>query len=297
MPKKSVKRPLIILLASAAMALASAGTASALLQLGDPAPALEISQWVQGKPSDLAAGSEKAFQVIEFWAPDCPHCRDSVPMLNDLQQTYGRLVVVIGITGAEPKSVRTFLSEAEEPVGYRIAMDTDGKTERAYMGGVGISGVPHAFVVDHRGRIAWQGHPMDGLDEAMEQMIAGTYNLEKQALLATADKLIGVYVFMAEQTRETDLLRQLGERIMICARSDAERLHRLAREIAFNESIRNPDLALALRAVERAFRIDPGPDPERAKTREDILQRLGQKTDGLRLAPPPGAPKGTSFRD
>ena len=297
MPKNFIKRPLIVFFVLAAMVPAAAGTASALMQLGDPAPALEISRWIQGQSSDLTASRKKRIQVIEFWAPDCPHCRDSVPELNALHQTFGSQVAIIGITDAEPASVRTFLSTAEEPVAYEIAMDDDGKTAIAYMEGFGISGIPHAFVVDRQGRIAWQGHPMDGLAKALEQMIAGTYDLEQQALRATADKLIGVYVYLAEQTGEADLLRQIGQRILACAGGDAGRLHRMAREIAFNESIRNPDLALALRAVEMADRIDPGPDPERAKTREDILQRLGQEIDGQSIVPPPGARAGKSSRD
>ncbi|MBI9082840.1 MAG: TlpA family protein disulfide reductase [Desulfobacterales bacterium] len=274
-----VKRPLIVLLASAAVVLAAAGSASALMQLGDSAPALEISQWVQGKPADLATGRETAIQLIEFWAPDCPHCRDSVPLLNDLHKTYGSQVAVIGITDAEPAPVRAFLSGTEEPVIYGIALDDAGKTKIAYMEGFGISGVPHAFLVDRRGRVAWQGHPMDGLAEALEQMIVGTYDMEQQALRATADKLLGVYVYLAEQTRESDLLQQVGKRILACARRDAGLLHRLAQEIAFNKSIRNPDLALALRAAEQAFRID-GSDPELAKTREDLLRRLGNQAEG-----------------
>ena len=274
------KRNLMALLAAAAMVLAAAPAALALLQLGDPAPPLAIKAWVQGKPAHRSNGTKTAIHVIEFWAPDCPHCRHSVPLLNDLHRAHGRQVVVTGITGADPEEVRTFLSKAEEPVIYNIAVDEDGRTDKAYMEGFDVSGVPHAFVVDRQGRIAWHGHPMDGLAEALDRMVAGTYDLEKEARLATANKLVGVYIYLAERTRETDLLRQLGERIMAYAGHDARLLRRWAQRMADSSQIRNPDLALALRAVEQAYRLDSGSRKQLAEIRERLLQRRGRKTDG-----------------
>jgi hypothetical protein len=56
----------------------------------------------------------------------------------------------------------------------------------------GIGGIPHAFVVDKNGKLAWHGHPMAGLDKVLEEMIAGKYDLEaakaKAAKAATGEK-------------------------------------------------------------------------------------------------------------
>ena len=54
---------LIALPLSTLLAAASFGA-----QLGDPAPALDIKEWIKGGPVDLAAGKGKTVHVVEFWA-------------------------------------------------------------------------------------------------------------------------------------------------------------------------------------------------------------------------------------
>jgi hypothetical protein len=38
----------------------------------------------------------------------------------------------------------------------------------------GVTGIPHAFIVDPSGKIAWAGHPMAGLDAALESQLTKT---------------------------------------------------------------------------------------------------------------------------
>lgn len=264
--------PLILFIA-AVLAMAVPGSARALMQLGDPAPPISVSVWIQGAPPEEEDG-RKPVLVIEFWMPDCPHCLNSVPLLNDLQKRFDDQVAVIGMTDAGLKDASAFLADAEEPVRYRIALDDGGDTERSFMEGFGVQGVPHAFVVDRRGRIVWEGHPLDGLDRALEEVVAGTYDLKARRRHATAEKLIPVYLYLAEQTRETALIDALGRRIAALAWNDVEQLHRFAKKIAFNPAIDEPDTALALRLAERAREIDGGADPELEKTRTDLRRRV-----------------------
>ena len=269
--------PLILFIA-ALLVLAVPDGARALMQLGDPAPPVDISDWIQGSAPEEKDG-RKPVLVIEFWMPDCPHCRDSVPLLNDLQKRFDDRVAVIGITDAGPEAASAFVADAEEPVGYRIALDNEGSTERAFMEGFGVQGVPHAFVVDRRGRIIWQGHPLDGLDRAVEEVVAGTYDLAARRQRAAAETLIPVYFYLAEKTQETALIEAMGRRITALAWNDAEALHRFARKIAFNPAIDEPDLALALRAVERALELDGGANPKLDKTRAELRQRAAESME------------------
>ena len=38
------------------------------LQLGDPAPPLNVATWVKGGPINLSTGKGKSVYLIEFWA-------------------------------------------------------------------------------------------------------------------------------------------------------------------------------------------------------------------------------------
>jgi len=43
-------------------------------------------------------------------------------------------------------------------------------TGRAY----GVRGIPHAFIIDPSGRVVAHGHPMGGLEEAIERQLKAT---------------------------------------------------------------------------------------------------------------------------
>ena len=49
-------------------------------------------------------------------------------------------------------------------------MAIDGGVAKDYMDKYNIGGIPHAFVVKD-GEVAWHGHPMAGLDDAIEDAL------------------------------------------------------------------------------------------------------------------------------
>ncbi len=154
-----------------ASALAVRGLA---LDIGDPAPTLSgVSGWMNGDAVDPAEPDGKTVYVVEFWATWCPPCRQTIPHLDGLQATYkDRGVVVVGVTSETEAVVKPFMEQV--PMRYRVALDEKGSTDDTYM--KGIEGIPHAFLVGRDGKIAWQGHPLDGLDEALGAVVAGTFD-------------------------------------------------------------------------------------------------------------------------
>ncbi|KAI7835305.1 hypothetical protein COHA_010794 [Chlorella ohadii] len=44
---------------------------------------------------------------------------------------------------------------------YTVAVDGSGQAAQALMGAAGVSGIPHAFIVDASGTIRHHGHPME----------------------------------------------------------------------------------------------------------------------------------------
>lgn len=180
-------------------------------KLGDPAPALQIAEWVKGQPVNLAELKGKKIAVIEFWATWCGPCRQSIPHLTELQKKFPD-VVIVGVSDEDVPTVRRFVERMGEKMDYVVAVDKDNRTGQAYMGAFGIDGIPHAFVVDKEGRIVWHGHPMDRLDKVLEELQAGTYDLNKARKQAEArDKLeeFAQAVFAGEEAKAEALGKEL----------------------------------------------------------------------------------------
>ncbi len=155
----------------------------ATLKVGDPAPALQPSGWLQGEP--VTAFEKDKIYVVEFWATWCPPCRASIPHLNELQNKLkDKGVVVIGQNCWERQSreeVVAFVKELGEKMTYRVASDASNTMAQAWMVAAGAEGIPTAFVVDKAGRLAWIGHPLNGLDKVLDALLAGTFDPQAAA--------------------------------------------------------------------------------------------------------------------
>lgn len=167
-----MKMPMILLLGLALFGASCSSDSSG--QLGMSAPPLQVAQWVKGQPVALSVARGTNVVVVEFWATWCPPCRASIPHLTDLQQKFKeRGVVFVGLSNEPLETVKPFVAQMGGKMNYTVAIDDNDKTSAAYMGAFGIDGIPHAFVVDKSGAISWHGHPMSGLDQAIEKALAG----------------------------------------------------------------------------------------------------------------------------
>jgi thiol-disulfide isomerase/thioredoxin len=180
----------IITLLAAAAILAQAGAAT--LKVGDPAPKLQASKWVQGDPVQEFE-RDKAY-VVEFWATWCGPCVVSIPHVNDLHNKFkDKGLVVIGQDVWEQKqeAVAPFVKKMGDKMTYRVALDlVEGQDKGAmastWMEAAGQDGIPTAFVVDKQGKIAWIGHPTKLREPLIEQVLEGNYDLRKATAEAEA---------------------------------------------------------------------------------------------------------------
>lgn len=43
---------------------------------------------------------------------------------------------------------------------YHVAIDEEQTANMNYMEKYGARGIPHAFIIDKKGKVVWNGHPM-----------------------------------------------------------------------------------------------------------------------------------------
>jgi len=154
---------------------------AATLSIGSPAPKLPVAEWVKGTPVVLGDGK---VHVVEFWATWCGPCKTSIPHLTELAKKYTGKADFTGVSVFErgegvPAKVKSFVTTMGAQMDYHVARDdAKGTIAQTWMQAANQDGIPTAFVVDKTGTVVWIGHPMDGLDEAVGKVVAGTYDIK-----------------------------------------------------------------------------------------------------------------------
>lgn len=131
---------------------------------GPKAPEIQAAYWLNTAPLSLADLRGKIV-VLEFWATWCPPCRTTIPHLVQMYKTYkDKGVVFVSLTNEPRQTVEPFVGK----MGMVYPVGGGSPTGRVY----GVRGIPHAFIIDPSGAVVWQGHPMGGLQEALERKLA-----------------------------------------------------------------------------------------------------------------------------
>lgn len=82
--------------------------------------------------------------------------------MTQIAHEFKDTVEFVGVTSETDKgTVEAFVKKQGDKMDYPVAMDISGAVNNAYMQAYGVSGIPHAFVVNLEGNISWHGHPAD----------------------------------------------------------------------------------------------------------------------------------------
>src|ERR1039458_9323114 len=182
--------PIVVLMAGLAPNIGLGGL------VGDPAPSLNVSEWIKGQPVEVKPGTN--IVVVEIWNTTSAANRACITNLNDLQRRFKTNgVVVVGISDEPAEKIKEFVQHDGANIEYAIAADNRRHTSLSYMKPVDQRGIPFAFVVGTNGDLLWHGAPERGLGEVLDLITSGQYDENHAAKVDIAWHQMGQYLALA----------------------------------------------------------------------------------------------------
>jgi thiol-disulfide isomerase/thioredoxin len=264
----------------------------ATLHVGDPAPKLSVSKWVQGEPiPELRKGT---VYLLEFWATWCKPCREEMPHIVAIAHDYrdkGLVVIGANVWEKDEAKIPEFLKSSG--VDFPVPMDRErngqGEMVRDWIEASGSQGIPTSFLVDRAGRIAWFGHPAGLKNEIVEAVLAGSWDPKKAEAASEGFARFRELVANRKGGAALMLAKQLSE----AHPDDAGLNNDLAWALVTGELGRSPDLPLADSIARRAVAASKEKDPAVLDTFARVLFLAGKKEEAIAteekavsLAPP-----------
>jgi thiol-disulfide isomerase/thioredoxin len=145
--------------------------------LGQPAPEIEVKEWLSGEPVTLA-GLRGQVVLLEFWATWCKPCEQMFPKLKQLDEQYrekGLNVIALtrhylayrGTPEAQAQELSLMRKMADDhALSFRVGVSEDERTQDLY----GAAGVPTMALIDRAGVVR---HFWDGDEESLRRVLVG----------------------------------------------------------------------------------------------------------------------------
>ena len=259
-------------------------------KLGDKAASLDGLTYIKGEPVSFEKGR---FYVVEFWATRCKPCLVSIPHLTELQKKFvDKGVTVIGISDEkEVETVRGFVAKQGKEMDYTVATDTTGQVLAGYMGAYKRRGIPAVFIVDGNGNVAWFGHPMKGLEEVLEQVIAGTFDsaafgkakAEQETTERKLHELVRAYTTAASSGAGIEETRPIAEEIIEAHNPMISCTLALRIMSVSNIDDANRDMEIAIKAAAQAARDSNNKDSKVLDIYAMVLTKNGQLAEAIAI--------------
>ncbi len=127
-----------------------------------PAPPLTLED-IDGREYRLADLRGKVI-VVNFWATWCPPCVAEMPAMQrmyDALADEGVLVLAVN-AGESAQDIRSFTGDFEPTLSFPLLRDPGGEAFTRW----GVLGLPHTFIVDRSGNLAYTAQGARQMDSA-----------------------------------------------------------------------------------------------------------------------------------
>jgi peroxiredoxin len=249
--------------------------------IGDPAPPLEVKEWIKGNPVEIKPGTN--IFVVEIWQSSLPACRAVITNLNNLQKSFqSNGVIVVGISDESPDKLKDFVQLYSTPIDYWIAADDNRQTALSYMRPVNERAVPYAFVVGTNGVLLWRGYPSGALEKVLKYVIAGQYNEVRAAKNELANYQMQEYLLLAQ--RGDFRAKPAGNLLLANRTNDPSLLCDMAYQIATTPHLAIRNFALAGAALDQAEKLETTNKASVMITRAVWLFESGKRDAAMLLA-------------
>jgi thiol-disulfide isomerase/thioredoxin len=132
--------------------------------LGQPAPALEMSEWINGEVKSEAMKGK--IVVVDFWATWCGPCKAAIPHNNEVAKKYAdQGVLVIGACGGGREQAMADVAKTSK-IEYPTAKTTPATT-KAWK----VQWWPTYVVIDRESKIRALGVKPDYVDKIVDALL------------------------------------------------------------------------------------------------------------------------------
>lgn len=114
---------------------------------------------------------------VDFWASWCGPCRQSFPVMNELQEAYGEdnFVIIAINEDSEPGAAEQFL--AQYPANFTIFYDQNGELAKYFK----VDAMPTSYLLDQTGAAKYRHRGFRQKDVAkLEQQIESLLSVQSQ---------------------------------------------------------------------------------------------------------------------
>eukprot|EP00768_Dysnectes_brevis_P006116 gnl/Dysnectes_brevis/46_a57_6984.p2 GENE.gnl/Dysnectes_brevis/46_a57_6984~~gnl/Dysnectes_brevis/46_a57_6984.p2 ORF type:complete len:133 (+),score=53.04 gnl/Dysnectes_brevis/46_a57_6984:1267-1665(+) len=112
------------------------------------------------KVTEQTPGKAVMYECFATW---CPPCRSMIPHLAQMTKKFPN-VFIVSVSTEDKATVAKFAARMPPMKHYNLAVGA--AVSQQLMSANSVRGIPHAFIFDKQGELAWHGHPAEAACEA-----------------------------------------------------------------------------------------------------------------------------------